>query len=401
MRLTVKGIERLKRPGRHRDERGLYLKVSPSGVKSWVFRYERNGVERWMGLGALHIIGLKAARERARRAREQLLDNIDPIEARRAEKAAAAAAMTFSQCVKAYYEQHATSWRSRKHRVQFRSSLETYAIPLIGSRPVSAINTAEVLRVLEQPVTAAPAGPLWTARPETANRVRGRIEVVLNWAQVRGQRSGENPAKWRGHLDQVLPARVAKVEHFHALSYRELPVFMAALALRAGIAARALQFLILTATRTGEVTGAKWSEIDLDARIWEVPPERMKAGRPHRVPLSDTAVELLQTLPTEADNDRVFLDLGPGALINVLRSMNYDVTAHGFRSSFSDWASEQTAFSSHVIEHSLAHSVGSSVEKAYRRGDMFEKRAQLMQSWAQYCSSTPSDAKVLPIRGAS
>ena len=344
MVLTVKGIERLKRPGRHRDERGLYLKVSPSGVKSWVFRYERNGVERWMGLGALHIIGLKAARERARRAREQLLDGVDPIQARKAEKAAAAAAMTFAQCVKAYYEQHETSWRSRKHRVQFRSSLETYAIPLIGSTRVSAINTAEVLRVLEQPIVAAPAGPLWTARPETANRVRGRIEVVLDWATVRGQRSGENPAKWRGRLDQALPARVAKVQHFHAMAYRELPAFMSALALRAGIAARALQFLILTAARTGEVTGAKWSEIDLDARTWTIPPERMKTNREHRVPLSNAAVELLQSLPTEANSDLVFrpTSSGLGARLYTLRAMGYaDVTAHGFRSSFSDWCHER------------------------------------------------------------
>jgi integrase len=398
MRLTVKGIERLKRPGSH----GLYLKISPSGIKSWVFRFERGGRERWMGLGPLHVVSLKSARERARRAREQLLDGVDPIEARKAEKAANAKAMTFSECVKLYYEQHQASWRSPKTRVQFRSSLENYAILLIGSRPVSAIDTAEVLRVLEQPIVVAPAGPLWTARPETASRLRGRIEVVLDWAQVRGQRSGENPARWRGHLDQCLPARVAKVEHFPALPYRELPAFMIALSLRAGIAAKALQFLILTAARTGEVIGAKWSEIDLDARIWMIPPERMKANKEHRVPLSDAAIEILQSLPTEANNNRVFLDLGPGAMMNVLRAMGHEhVTAHGFRSSFMDWCHERSSFPKTVIDMALAHTVGDKVEAAYRRTDLLDQRAQLMQSWARYCLTAPSDAKVLPMRGAS
>ena len=399
MRLTVKGIERLARPGRHPDGYGLYLKINPNGIKSWIFRYERGGRERWMGLGPAHTITLKAARERARRAREQLLDGIDPLEARRAQQAAAATAMTFAQCAQAYFEQHEARWKNRKHRAQFLSTIQTYAYPLIGSRPVSSIDTPAVLRVLEQPIAADrgyPAGQFWASRPETANRVRGRIETVLDWASVRGQRSGDNPARWKSHLDQVLPGRgqIAKVEHHAALPYSELPAVMAALAIRPGTAARALQFLILTAARTGEVIGARWSELDLDNQLWSIPAGRMKGGREHRVPLSAAAVALLRSLPTEDNNEFVFIGSATGtalsdmAMTAVLRRMGHTaITVHGFRSTFRDWAAEVSHFPNHVVEMALAHAIGDKVEAAYRRGDLFAKRRELMTAWAEFCST--------------
>ena len=399
MRLTVKGIEKLKRPGRHPDGHGLYLKVNPNGVRSWIFRYERNGRERWMGLGPVHTITLKRARERARRAREQLLDGIDPLEARRAQQAAAATAMTFAQCTQAYYEQHEGRWKNRKHRAQFLSTIQTYAYPLIGSRPVASIDTPAVLRVLEQPIAAErgyPAGQFWASRPETANRVRGRIETVLDWATVRGHRSGDNSARWKNHLDQVLPGRgqIAKVEHHAALPYSELPAVMDALSLRPGTAARALQFLILTAARTGEVIGARWTEIDLDNQLWSIPAGRMKGGREHRVPLATAAVALLQSLPTEDNNEFVFIGPRAGAGLSdmsmtaVLRRMGHaDITVHGFRSTFRDWAAEVSHFPNHVVEMALAHAIGDKVEAAYRRGDLFDKRRELMAAWADFCTT--------------
>jgi integrase len=342
---------------------------------------------------------LKAARERARRAREQLLDGIDPLEARRAQRAAAANVMTFKQAAAAYYEQHEGRWKNAKHRAQFLSTLESYAHPLIGSRPVSSIDTPAVLRVLEQPVVAErgyPAGQFWASRPETANRVRGRIETVLDWATVRGHRSGDNPARWKSHLDQVLPGRgqIAKVEHHPALPYSQLPAVVAALAIRPGTAARALQFLILTASRTGDVIGARWSEVDLANRVWTIPAGRMKAGREHRVPLSDTAVLLLRSLLTEDNNEFVFIGPRAGAGLSdmsmtaVLRRMGHtEITVHGFRSTFRDWAAEVSHFPNHVVEMALAHAIGDKVEAAYRRGDLFDKRRELMAAWADYCET--------------
>jgi integrase len=414
--LTVKRIKRITKPGRHGDGNGLYLQVTKDGVKSWLLRYARGGRERCMGLGPLHTVTLDEARERARLARQQLLDGIDPINHRqteqRAYRQAGAMALTFAAAAQTFHDQHSVSWRNAKHRLQFIGSLKDYAFPIIGKLPVSEIDEKHVLRVLEQRVKAQrgyPAGVFWNVRRETASRVRQRIESVLNWATVRGHRSGENPARWQGFIQHALPksGQVAQ-EHHPALPYRDLPAFMHDLRQREGIAAQALQFAILTAARTGEVIGAQWSEIDLDQKLWTVPAGRMKAQREHRVPLSTDAVDLLRDLYTERGNNFLFIGPKPGAglsnaaMASVLRRLGRDdVTVHGFRSSFRDWAGEVTAFPSDVIEMALAHQVGSAVEKAYRRGDLLDKRRKLMTAWAQYCRSpeTEKSGAVVPLRG--
>ena len=422
--LTVKRVERLKQKGRFADGGGLYLQVNESGSKSWVFKYERtlrdgNGQpkrkEHMMGLGGLATFGLAEARERARLLRQQIKDGIDPLAAKRTAKAerelAAAKALTFAQAAQAFYAQHEGQWRNRKHAAQFLSTLSTFAFPVIGNLSVAAIDTGLVLKVLEQKVNAErgyPAGPLWQARSETASRLRGRIESVLGWATVRGYRQGDNPARWRGHLSEALPARSAngKVEHHAALPYAELPAFMADLRKREGVAAQALEFTVLTAARTGEVIGARWDEIDLKAGVWTVPAGRMKAGKEHRIPLSSRAVELLKDLYREDGNDFVFIGSQAGsglsnmAMTTVLRRMGRGgITVHGFRSTFRDWAAERTNFPNHVVEQALAHTISDKVEAAYRRGDLFAKRAQLMAAWAKYCEAPESThAAVVPMR---
>jgi integrase len=415
MALTEKRIARITKRGRVFDGHGLYLQTTKSGVKSWILRYARGDRERYFGLGPLHTINLKQARERARAAREQLLDGIDPVEARRKErrnrKAAAERQLTFAAAAAAYFEQHANKWRNQKHRAQFLASLNEYAFPKIGETPLADIDTPAVLRVLEQPVAARagyPAGQFWIARTETANRVRSRIESVLDWATVRGYRSGDNPARWKGHLAEVFPSRgkIAKTEHHPALPFTELPAFITDLAKRNGTAARALEFLILTAARTGEVIGAVWDEIDLTARVWTVPAGRIKGGREHRVPLADRAVEILRALPREKGNTAVFISparrdaLGDMAMAALLKRMKrLDITVHGFRSTFRDWAAERTAYPNHVVEQALAHSIGSAVEAAYRRSDLLEKRVRLMAEWAAYCMSPAPEGAVIPMRG--
>ena len=383
-------------------------------MKSWLLRYERGGRERYLGLGPIHTINLKQARERARAAREQLLNGIDPVEARRTERRARKAAveqrLTFAAAAKLYFEQHEDKWRNRKFRAQFLASLNEYAFPKIGEMPLADIDTATVLRLLEQPVAARPgyaAGQFWKVRTETANRVRARIEAVLDWATVRGYRSGDNPARWKGHLIEVLPPRgkIAKAEHHPALPFTELPAFMTVLAKKNGTAARALEFLILTAARTSEIIGATWEEIDLAAKVWTVPAGRIKGGREHRVPLSDRAVAILRALPTERNNPWCFISparhggLGNMAMGAVLKRMKrLDITVHGFRSTFRDWAAERTNYPNHVVEQALAHSIGSAVEAAYRRGDLLEKRVRLMADWAAYCISPAPEGAVVPMR---
>jgi integrase len=423
--LTVKRVERLRQKGRYADGGGLYLQVNESGSRSWIFKYERilrdgNGQpkrkEFMLGLGSYRTFNLAEARERARALRQKLKDGIDPLAAKRAEKAerelAAAKTLTFAQAAEAFFEQHESGWRNAKHRAQFISTLKQYAFPIIGNLPVAAIDTGLVLKVLEQRVPAArgySAGSLWATRTETASRLRGRLEMVLAWATVRGYRIGDNPARWRGHLNEALPARNSSktVEHHAALPYAELPAFMAELRQREGVAAQALEFTILTAARTGEVIGARWDEIDLKAGVWTVPAGRMKAGKEHRIPLSSRAVELLEDLYREDGNEFVFIGSRSGAgLSNVavataLRRMGRgNITVHGFRSSFRDWAAERTNFPNHVVEMALAHVVGDKVEAAYRRGDLFAKRAQLMSAWAKYCDApAPAGAKVVPMHG--
>lgn len=400
-KLTAVTVSRKKKPGRYGDGDGLWLQVGPTGGKSWLLRYELHGRARQMGLGPVDLVPLADARDRARAARRQLLDGIDPIEARRQERAQrlleAATAKTFKECAVAYIAAHEAGWKNEKHAAQWPSTMEAYVYPMIGALPAASIDTGLVLKCLE---------PIWTTKPETAGRVRGRIERVLAWAKTRGYRQGENPARWRGHLDTLLPARskVQRVNHHAALPYAEIPGFMADLRQHGGTSARALEFVILTAARTGEAIGAKWPEIDTAKAVWTIPAERMKSGKEHRVPLSGRALEILDELPSEGDfvfpGGREGKPLSNMALLMQLRRMNRDdLTAHGFRSTFRDWAAEQTAFPNFVAEMALAHVVGDKVEAAYRRGDLMAKRAKLMQAWASYCATPASKGTVTPIRG--
>jgi len=367
------------------DGGGLYLQISRTGTKSWIFRFAMEGREREMGLGPFHTIGLSDARLLATEARKLKLKGEDPIEARKAERQAKrlddARAMTFKQAADAYIKANKAGWKNAKHAAQWEATLAAYADPIFGALPVAAVDTGLVMKALEA---------IWTEKPETASRLRGRVESVLDWAAARGYRKGENPARWRGHLEKLLPARskVKAVEHHAALPYGELPRFMAALRDQAGNGARALEFAILTAARTGEVIGATWDEIDLDAETWTVPRERMKAKREHRVFLSDSAVAVLKPLKEAARSSYVFpggkdgKPLSNMAMLTTLKRMKRDdLTTHGFRSTFRDWAAEITDYPSEVVEMALAHVVTNKVEAAYRRGDLFEKRKGLMRAW--------------------
>lgn len=410
MNLTAKRVARLlkEKPGRHHDGHGLHLQITSPTNASWLLRYQRHGREHWLGLGPVHTVSLADARVRAKAARLQLLDNIDPLEAKHAAKAAAKIAaarkLTFREAAEQYHKQNLSSWRSVQHAQQWLVSLQTYAYPAIGYMDVATIYTPDVLRVVE---------PIWHDKTVTADRVRNRIESVIDWAVVRGHRPpGTNPAAWKNHLDQVLPAvkKVAKVQHHPALAYAEVPAFMQALRLQEGVAAKALEFTVLTAARSGEVLGAKWDEIDLTNKVWTVPASRMKREREHRVPLAPAAIKLLRNGAREDGNAHVFIGAKAGAglsgmaFFRLLKRMGRgDITTHGMRAAFSTWASEQTAHASATIEVSLAHSVGNETEKAYKRGDMIAKRKQLMEAWAKFCASKPVAAKsdnVVPIRGA-
>lgn len=398
-RLKAMQVAKLAAAGMHADGGGLYLRIADDGGRSWVFRYALNGRARYMGLGSASAFTLAEARERARAARKLAADGIDPIDARARERAAARAAgaslLTFKDAASRYIKAHRAGWKNSKHADQWTATLETYAYPTIGALDVQAIDTGLVLQILE---------PIWQIKPETAGRVRGRVEAILNWSTARGHRRGENPARWKGHLDKLLPARakVRKVKHHPALAYAEAGDFMTALRRQPGDAAQALDLLILTATRTGEVIAAEWPEFDLDTAIWTIPEGRTKGAKEHRVPLSVPALALLrrrwkarQAQP-EAERSR-WVFPGPrgkhmsnGGMLALLKRMKRDdITAHGFRSTFRDWAAEQTAFPNHVVEMALGHAISSEVEKAYRRGDLFTKRTKLMDAWAAYCG-TPS-----------
>ncbi|MDB0573090.1 tyrosine-type recombinase/integrase [Ralstonia solanacearum] len=387
-RLAAPRVAKVSTPGYHADGAGLYLQVSKAGTKSWIFRYKLDGRAREMGLGPLHSIGLADARERAANCRKQLLEGIDPIEARNAKRMAqrleAARSMTFSACADSYIETHRAGWKNAKHVAQWQSTLKTYADPVFGSLPVQDIDTNHVMRVLE---------PIWHAKPETASRLRGRIAAILDWATVRGLRQGLNPARWQGHLDSLLPSRtrVRAVEHHPALPFDELGTFLKELREQSGCAASALEFLIVTAARTNEVIGAQWDEFDLEQKVWVCPASRMKGKREHRVPLSEQAMTVL----TRMGQDRTSIYVFPGAkadkplsnmaMLALLKRMGRaDLTCHGFRSTFRDWAAERTNFAREVAEAALAHIVGDKVEAAYRRGDLFDKRRQLMGHWGKF-----------------
>jgi integrase len=388
-RLSAQAVQRAKQPGSYPDGGGLYLHVAPGGSRSWVYRFMLAGREREMGLGSFLTVTLAEARLKAADARKLRASGIDPIEARRAQHAAAlvkaAKALTFRNAAASYIAAHRAGWRNAEHAHQWEATLSSYVYPVLGDLPVGAIDTALVLHALE---------PIWTNKTETAARVRGRIEAVLDWAKARGYRDGENPARWRGHLDKLLPAqsKVGSLTHHPAMPVGELPGFIRTLRSEQGTAARALEFLILTAARTGEVAGAMWSEIDTATGAWNIPAARMKGAREHRVPLSEPAITILSGIKAKIGSDGFIFSarkrakpLPQRAMRTLLERMRDDATVHGFRSTFRDWAAEETEFASEVIEMALAHTVSNKVEAAYRRSDLFEKRRKLMQQWGSYC----------------
>ena len=429
-RLSAKGIEKQKRPGYYADGGNLYFRVAAADARGWVFRFvspthvyadgARKGrpQAREMGLGSFDTVTLAIARDAADKCRQLLATGIDPIDQREQQRAAdrveAAKAMTFDACRKAYIAAHEPSWRNAKHRQQWTNTLETYATPVFGSVPVQAVDTALVLKVIE---------PIWATKPETAGRVRGRIETILDWAKARELRAGENPARWRGHLEHMLPAKakVRKVKHHPALPYTAVGAFVASLRERPGIGAAALEFLILTTARTTETLGATWPEIDLSAKVWTVPGDRMKGGAEHRVPLSDAAVAVLKRMEAVRRGDLVFpggkggAPLSDATMATVIDrmnaanmkaglpiwqdpSVNRPIVPHGFRSTFRDWAGEATQHQREVVEKALAHIVGDETERAYQRGDLLDKRRKLMDAWAAYCEPKATDEKVTPLR---
>lgn len=369
--------------GRHADGGGLYLTVSPGGAKSWVFMWTKAGKRREMGLGPYPALSLSKARTKAARCRELVAEGLDPIAARDRE-----AEPTFGECADQLIASMKANWRNEKHRAQWGMTLNVYCKSIREIR-VSQVDTEDVLRVLH---------PIWSTKPETASRLRGRIERVLDYAAARGWRSDSNPARWRGHLKSVLPARqVLSRGHHAAMPYADVPAFVARLQNSAAMAARALELLILTASRSGEVLNATWSEIDLDDRTWTIPAVRMKATREHRIPLTVRAVEVLKPLSEARVSEYVFFGQKPkrplsaSAMEMLLRRLKADkYTPHGFRSSFRDWVGDKTTFAREVAEAALAHRVGDATERAYRRADAFDKRRKLMEAWEGYCLTKPS-----------
>jgi integrase len=409
-RLTaLKVTQVVTRPGLYADGGGLYLQVTTGGA-SWLYRYMLNGRAREMGLGPLAVYGLQDARTKVRDARRLRHEGIDPIEARRSARAQAqleaAKAISFKQCAEVYIKAHRPSWRSAKHAAQWEATLTTYVEPILGALPVQVIDTTLVMKILEQEVSSPDektSAALWIAKPETASRVRGRIEAILDWAKARGYRDGDNPARWRGHLAKLLPSRakVKKVQHHAALPYDNISEFMTALRAEEGTAARALEFTILTAARTGETIRAKWNEINTRDKVWIIPAEKMKAGKEHRVPLSNEALLILEQLKTnDVADDFIFVGgrrgkpLSNMAMTMTLRRMKRGhLTVHGFRSSFRDWAAERMNFPAEVVEMALAHTIGNKVEAAYRRGDLFERRRRIMSDWAKFCGAQKATEK--------
>lgn len=403
--LTPLAVKNAK-PGRHADGGGLHLLVKESGARSWVYRFMLRGKSRDVGLGAAAgpgAISLSAARDAADQLRRKVKSGVDPLLERQQEaaeslvaaRAAQIAGITFKAVAEAYIAANEGSWRNGKHRQQWRNTLATYVYPEIGELPVAEIGTAHVLKILE---------PIWQTKSETASRVRGRIETVLDAAKARGYRSGENPARWRGHIAQILPVRSRLSRGHHtAMSYDAIPAFVAHLREREAVAALALEFVLLTATRTSEMLGATWGEVDLEKAVWTIPAGRMKAAKEHRVPLSPRAVEILATVKP-LNGTWLFPSNKGGrlsgmAMAMLLRRMKVDATVHGFRSGFRDWAAECTGYAHEVCEMALAHVIGNKAEAAYRRGDMFEKRRRLMADWSTYCSTSATDSSnVTPLR---
>ncbi len=398
-KLTTKFVEKTVEPGYHADGGGLFLQVQTkkdeSVARCWVVRYRApTGRMREMGLGTLDQVTLADARTKAIEARRKAANGTDPIEERDAQRAASRAAeqnrMTFKECAEAYIEAHKASWKNAKHKAQWESTLKNYAYPAFGDGPVRDVDQAAVLRVLD---------PIWPKTTETANRLRGRIEVILDWAKVRGYRDGENPARWKGHLDKALPARpkIQRVVHHPALPYKELPAFMKELAAIDTIGAKTFAFCILNVTRTSETLLAEIPEFDFGEKVWIIPPARMKAGKEHRIPLTEASLEILDYAKKKKVSESGYMfesskregePLSNMTFLMMLRRMGReDLTAHGFRSTFKDWATETTAYPREASEAALAHAIGDKVEAAYRRGDLFEKRRKLMDDWARFAMS--------------
>jgi len=415
-KLTALAVNRAKEKGLYADGGGLYLQVGISGGKSWLFRFMLLGKAQAMGLGTLHAVTLAEARVKAADCRKLLAAGKNPLETKRDERTqarvAAAKGTTFESCAKAYIDAHKASWRQERHAKQWDQALAKHAYPVMGKLPVQAIDTALVMKVLE---------PIWQKKTETAKRLRGRIECILDWAKVREYRQGENPARWRGHLENLLarPSKLIKVEHFAALPYTKVSGFLQSLEGQAGLGAEALKLVIFTACRSNEVLEAVWDEIDFGNKVWTIPAERMKGGKEHRVPLTIPALSILKNLKQGRDTIRgvgeepspyVFPGTkGNSSLSNVVmlallkRMDRRDITVHGFRSSFRDWAAEQTNFPREVAEAALAHAVQSRVEAAYRRSDLFDKRRLLMEKWARYCQQEQTDGngKVLDMKSST
>ena len=406
--LTPLAVKNAK-PGRHADGAGLHLLVKETGARSWVYRFMLKGKSRDVGLGAAagaDAISLAVARDLASALRLKVKAGVDPLAERHREasealasaQAAQIAGITFKAVAEAYVAANEASWRNDKHRQQWRNTLASYVYPVMGELAVADIGTTHVLQILE---------PIWQGKPETASRIRGRIESVLDAAKARGYREGENPARWRGHIAQILPPRSRLTRgHHKAMPYEAIPAFMAKLHEREAMAALALEFVILTATRTSEVLGATWAEVDMDKAIWTVPASRMKAGKEHRIPLSPRAVVILEAVKPLGKASLFPADKGGKlstmAMAMLLRRMKLECTVHGFRSGFRDWAAECTGYAHEVCEMALAHVIGNKSEAAYRRGDLFDKRRRLMADWATYCASDgAAGAKVSPIRGAA
>ena len=391
--LSVKALLAAGKIGAHADGGNLYLRVTGPSRAKWTFRYQRAGRPREMGLGAAPEVLLAEARGAADEARRLLRQGVDPIEHKRQVSIVAVRKhkrlQTFEQVVDLYLAAHGAKWSNAKHRAQWRSTLDRHAFRHIGTLPVAEIGTDQVLKVLQ---------PIWKERPETASRLRGRIEAVLDYARVRGWRDGENPARWRGHLDMTLPAKakIRSVVHHSALPWKDLPDFMGKLRAQTSNAARALELLILTAARTGEVLGARWSEIDLEASVWTRPAEHMKARKAHRVPLGPAAVAVLSQMARQRSSlpdplifpgQRASRPLSQMAMAMLLRRMGRpDITVHGFRSTFRDWVEDATTTPGNVAEQALAHAIPDKVEAAYRRGDLFDRRIELMRDWSEYCA---------------
>jgi integrase len=427
-RLTAVRVQQLRKPGFYPDGGGLYLQVTQGAAKgvvnkSWLFRFSvpdaskpRKRHDRWAGLGPIGTVSLGEARAAALEARQLRRSGIDPIEHRKAARAAQtladAKAMTFDQCRDAFISANSSGWKNEKHRDQWTNTLTTYVTPVFGKLPVAAVDTALVMRVIQ---------PLWATKPETASRVRQRIERVLSWAKVGGFREGDNPARWKGHLDQMLPnlSDVRVVRHHPSLPYAQVGAYVQALRERHGVSPRALEFTILTGLRTDAVIKARWSEIDLVERVWTVPPERLKRKKsnwkPHRVWLSDAALKVLAKMGNgESDGEFVFpgdkprRSLSNWAMLELVKEMEgwvdekgEKITPHGFRATLRTWAAERTGFQADLVRAALGQTVGNKVDEAYQRGELFEKRQRLMDTWADYCASVSIAGNVVvPMRKA-